>query len=436
MAFNLHQYNNEYVLNARENNDPINDAAEQYGVRIVEADVAEGETYWKVIGIHHLLPRENFGNHHVYLEALDQEGRRFSAPFVWAGWTWQNRNPQERADPVILDKPTSEPAGNITMHFGQNVSAWIKGLNRDSQDKSDQVENLHSTHPDEPLPDGSILNGLGHHSFYVVFQRTRKRTESFLKGVINGRVERGQGHIVRLLKDGEAVAEQELAGDLAFSFGNLPLGVYRLVIVDTEVSQDNILLDARHREIEINLAVPVPTRSIIFGRVQNGEGKMVLLVKEGNILARLPLGQSGRYRFENLAEGIYSVQVFETNIRQDNVSVDGTNSREINLTVPLEQPVEKSISHYLLLGPPNSRGRQIHLLLAVDYILTFSVTVGFSVEEAKQAHRVTIIGEEINPADQETLVDSGSEVEILSGNVYDIETTLNARIRAGRAFGE
>ena len=436
MSFDLQQYNTQYLLNTRDNGEPINDAAEKYGVKIVQADVAEGEAYWKVIGVHHLLPRENFGNHHVFIEALDEDGKRLQNPFAWAGWTWNDRHPDQRADPIPLDKPGSEPAGNITMYFGQHVSVWMNGLKADSQDKSDRAEDFHTSHPDEPLPDGSILNGLGHHSFYVVFQRTRKRGEIFLKGTITGRVERGQGRKVRLLQGDQVVAEQELDTTLSFNFENLSLGTYKVMIVDTEISQDNILLDLRHRKAEINLAVPAPAQSAIFGQVQNGQGKLLLLVKEGNIIARFPLPQSGDYRFENLAEGTYSIQVFETNLKQENISVDGTNSREVNLTFPLTPQVEKRLNHYLLFGPPGSRGRQVNLLLTVDYILAFSVTAGFSLEEAKQARQVTIIGEGISPADQQTLLDSGSEVEVLSGDAYDLETKLNSRIRAGRAFGE
>jgi hypothetical protein len=99
------------------------------------------------------------------------------------------------------------------------------------------------------------------------------------------------------------------------------------------------------------------------------------------------------------------------------------------------EPTEKSINHYLLLGPPDSRGRKTNLLLAIDYILTFSVTVGFSVAEAKQAQQVTIIGEGISAEDQEAIRNSGSQVEILTGDAYDIEAELNARVRTGRAFG-
>jgi hypothetical protein len=71
----------------------------------------------------------------------------------------------------------------------------------------------------------------------------------------------------------------------------------------------------------------------------------------------------------------------------------------------------------------------------MDYVLAFSVTVGFSVAEAKQAHRVTIIGEGISAADRQAIQESGSEVEVIADDAYDIEARLNARIQAGRAFG-
>jgi hypothetical protein len=423
------------LLNAKDGGKPINDATEQYAVSIVEADVAAGETYWKVIGVHHLLPRENFSNHHVYIEALDEDGNRIKNPLTWAGWTWEGRRPDEVANPVGLDKPNWEAAGNLTMHFGQKVSVWIKGGHRDAQDKSDRVENIHTTHPDEPLPDGTLLNTLGHHSFYVVFQRIRKGA-SEPSGVITGRVERGEGHKIRLLQNDNVMAEQTLDSNLTFKFENLSFGTYRLKIVDTDVSQDNIKLDPASKELTINLAVPPPDDSVILGEVKNGPDKRLLLVKESNIIARFPLPESGQFRFDNLAQGTYSLLVFETNVRQDNIVLDGTNTRKIILTIPEDTETEKIINHYLLLGPPNSRGRQTNLLLATDYILNFSVTVGFSVAEAKQARQVTIIGEGVSEAEQQALKSSGSEVEVLAGDAYDVEAKLNARIQAGRAFGD
>jgi hypothetical protein len=436
MAFNHQQYNTEYILNIKNGLDPINDAAQKYGVRIIEADVAEGELYWQIIGVHHLLPRENFSKHNVYIEALDENGARIRNPIAWAGWTWKGRQPHERADPISLDKPDFEAAGNIAMHFGQIVSVWISGQSRDAQDKSDRLENLHTAHPDEPTPDGALLNTLGHHSFYVVFQRTRK-TSGMMDGVIHGRLERGQGHIVILKKANSEIARQTIDNQLTFRFDNLPAGVYRLEVLNTEIAQDNITLNPTNKEIMLNLAVPLPDDSIIFGQVNNGAGKTLLLIKENNIIQRIQLPTNGVYSFPNLAAGVYSLTVFGTNVRQDNISVDGTNSREINLAIsdtPVE-PVEKSIGHYLLFGPPGSRGRKVNLLLALDFIGAFSVTAGFSVDEAKHARQVTIIGEGVSSADRQAIENSGAQVELLMSSAYDIDAELTVRIQTGRPFG-
>jgi hypothetical protein len=371
----------------------------------------------------------------VYLEALDEDGNRIKNPPGWVGWTWEGRRPHEMAHPVVLDKPDAEASGNIMLFFGQKATVWMKGVSRDGQDKSDRVENMHTAHPDEPLPDGTLLNTLGHHSFYVVFQRTRKGQVA-ANGIISGRVESGQGHKIRLLQTGQVLAEQMLDSELTYKFENLSFGAYQLALVDTDISQDNINLDPVNKEQTVNLAVPPPDDSVIFGEVKNGQGKVLLLVKEGNIISRLPLPPSGQYRFENLAKGNYAILVFETSIRQDNIVLDGLNTRRLILTVPEPSEVVKSINHYLLFGPPASRGRQINFLLALDYILTFSLTVGFNVEVAKLAQQVTIIGEGISEAEKQAIKDSGSELEVLSGDAYNLEAKLNARVQAGRAFGD
>ncbi len=434
MGFNHHQYNTQYVLNAREGGAPINDA-ESYDVRIVEADnVAEGEQYWRIIGVHHLLPRENFSKHNLYIEILDEEGRRVNNPIGWAGWTWEGRQSHERADPVSLDKPDFEPAGNIGMFFGQKVACWIKGQSRDGNDKTDKVENIHTAHPDEPLPDGSLLNTLGHHSFYVVFQRTRK-SDVVNDGVIKGRVERGQGHTIRLFQGNNQVGEQIVGPNLTFEFKDLAMGGYRLAIVGTDVTQENINLTPDNRTVHIDLAIPIPDDSVIFGRITNGHGKILLLITQGTIISRFPLPPSESYRFADLAAGTYALQVFDTDVREDNIVLDGTNQREINLTVPdAPPPSDKSLNYYMLFSPDGSRGRQTNLLLAVNYILAFSPTVGFSVKEAKLARQVTIIGDDISPTDEQAIADSGSKVERLGGHPHDIEDELNTRISQGRTF--
>jgi len=429
MTFNHQEYVARYVNNIQAGGEPLNDAA-AYDVRMVSANnVAAGETYWRIIGIHHLLPDENAGKHHVYLEALDENGQRIKNPFAWAGWTWEGRQPDQRADPVPLDKPDHEPAGNIAMYFNQTVTAWINGLSAGAHDKSDKAENLHTRHPDE-----GTGNTLGHHSFYVVFQRTRKETPVVADGVITGTVENGLGHTIQLRREEQIVAERVIGSDLAYRFDNLEYGTYSVVVLGTGVGRDNIKIDENNNVATVNLKLPPPTQSALYGRVENGVGKTLLLLKAGTTLSSLVVPESTQYRFENLGAGIYSLQVADTAVRADNIVLDGTNSREVNLVVPEEPEQTKCINHYLLYGPPDTPGRQTNLLLATNYILTFSVTAGYSVEEAKQARYVTIIGEGISPEEVDAIKDSESRVEVLAGNSYNIEAELNRRIEIGVPF--
>ena len=168
MSFNHRQYLERYQQA------PGNDATD-YGVRIVEADVHAGETYWRVIGAHHLEPDENWGCQAIYLDVLDEMGRRIQVPPVWAGWTWQGRDESIPLSPIALSGPLSGPAGHLLLTGSeQRVSVWLKGLYADATDKSDQVQNLHTNHPQELTADGQLGNGPGRHSFYIVFQRMHR----------------------------------------------------------------------------------------------------------------------------------------------------------------------------------------------------------------------------------------------------------------------
>ncbi len=144
---------------------PVVHDAVDYGVEILPAEnLISGEFYWRIIGVHHLTGAENNGNHHLYLEALDENGIRVGKSFV--GWTWEGRQLGQRADPAVLDKPRNEPYGNIGI-FNATLSAWMLGSDINARDRSDMVVGVHYKHADEEMG-----NTWGHHSFYVVFQQT------------------------------------------------------------------------------------------------------------------------------------------------------------------------------------------------------------------------------------------------------------------------
>jgi len=153
MALDINHYNALFLDNPGQND------ATKYGAQIH----SQAQATYRCIGVHHLTPDENAGNHHVYLDVLDERGQRI--PQAKIEWTWQGRKLTEPAPPVTIDKPDHEPGTNIAVNWGQTISVCIQ------DETSDTVSNLHTRHPDESSPDAENGNTRGHHSFYVVFQR-------------------------------------------------------------------------------------------------------------------------------------------------------------------------------------------------------------------------------------------------------------------------
>jgi hypothetical protein len=141
------------ALNRRYMTQPANDAA-SYGVNIISAPAGLA---WRCIGAYHLRPEENRRRHNVFVEVLDETGKRDRNPVI--NWTWWIDAPTQTRK---LDKPDSEPAADIPIDKGATVTVRING----GGILSDSVGNLHSRHNDE----GSG-NTWGHHSYYLVFQR-------------------------------------------------------------------------------------------------------------------------------------------------------------------------------------------------------------------------------------------------------------------------
>ena len=438
MAFNHQEYNTRYLENNQAGNSHINDAAEKYGVTIVPAnDVKPGEKYWKVIGVHHLLPLENWSNHHVYVDALDENGNRVRRPIAWVGWTWENRQPDEPARPVAVDKPDYEAGGNIAIDKNQIISLWINGRRPNAQAKSDKVINIKTTHPDEPLPDGSLHNTWGHHSFYVVFQETTKaETGQRPQSIIFGRLSNGQGQRIRLLRQEALIQETLLDSSAAFRFENLGPGIYTIEVKNAPVKRGGLQLDGQN-SLEVNLAMPRPQISAVYGAVVDGLGYSIILGKGNAIIARKTLPPDGSFRFDDLPAGVYNLAVWNTPVKVSDISLDGQNSRRVSLTITQDAPTQqKSFDHYVLFGPPEARGRKTNFFIAMDYLLHFSLPAGFSVEEAKNARLVTIIGEGVSTGSVESLRQNGAKVELLVDGSYALEETLNQRIKNGKAFGE
>lgn len=138
---------NETFLNAS-NFPGWNDAEEKYGVTVKRNPNAK----WRIIGVHHLSGWENMGNHHIYCDVLDRDGKRINRGKLWL--KQGNQNPVS----AIVDKPPNEAGTNFPVWGATPVDVWVDG-------DSDSVSGMRINHADEDTG-----NTIGHHSFYVVFQ--------------------------------------------------------------------------------------------------------------------------------------------------------------------------------------------------------------------------------------------------------------------------
>ncbi len=119
---------------------------------------------WRVIGIHHLTGVENHGQHNVFCDVLDENGKRVGSN-VRIDIFQADGRPRGF---MVTDKPVNEPGTNTQMHFNDTLTLAVNwdGL------PSEKAVGMHTRHPDE-----GVGNTRGHHSYYVVWQRTLSNEE-------------------------------------------------------------------------------------------------------------------------------------------------------------------------------------------------------------------------------------------------------------------
>lgn len=110
---------------------------------------------YRIIGIHHLTGDENRSKRNLFMDVVDATGNRLKEKIEWG---WEGQKPGQHPNPVALDKPFNEPAGNISIDWGQKI--WARVLGKDS----DKVLGVTTQ-----LPDDGPWNTLGHHSYYIAW---------------------------------------------------------------------------------------------------------------------------------------------------------------------------------------------------------------------------------------------------------------------------
>lgn len=112
---------------------------------------------YAIIGIHKLTPDENRSKRNLFMEVVNANGKRVIEEIEWG---WEEQKPSQITRPVKLDKPANEPAGNISLDWGQVVWARVKGKS------SDKVIGVTTNLPDEGP---EHWNTIGHFSYFVVW---------------------------------------------------------------------------------------------------------------------------------------------------------------------------------------------------------------------------------------------------------------------------
>lgn len=154
-------YNQKFIDTIKNTGQPYLDTL-NYGIALT-AVAGPSQPHWRIIGIHHLTGPENHGQHHLFVDVLNEQGERINNSQVTI-----RRNGQTPAT-LTLDKPANEPGTNTHMHFNDTLSISVNwaGL------PSDTAAGFHTRHEDDDPP-GTTR---GHHSYYIVFQKTAGVTD-------------------------------------------------------------------------------------------------------------------------------------------------------------------------------------------------------------------------------------------------------------------
>ncbi len=264
------------------------------------------------------------------------------------------------------------------------------------------------------------------------------------RSAIRGRIADGAGQpqadrTVTLRREGSVVAETRTAADGTYRFANLPAGVYAIEVAGLGQIASGIQLDGEREQVADGLWPSQGPRGTLQGRVLNANGTplpytLVRLLKDDVEVAHSEADSKGVFKFTGLAAGTYAIAVSDGNAIVDDIVLpeDATVVRDVTLP----PGPAKLLSHYLLFAPPPAADQTGHaearLLLALaSHYLTGDLSGGFSIDEAKLANRVTIVGDRVPASAESTLSAAGCQVARLQGDAYSVATALEQLFAEG-----
>ena len=257
------------------------------------------------------------------------------------------------------------------------------------------------------------------------------------QSVVRGRVadETGQpkaDRVVTLKRETVVVAQTRTAADGTYRFANLPAGKYSVEVAGLGVVAKDITLDGE-REAVVDVVWPSQgPRGVLQGRMMTESGAprsfaLVRLMQGESELARTDADAKGDFKFTGLAAGTYAIAFGDDDPQGHDVVIpeDATVVRDVTIA----SGPAKVLAHYLLFAPPPAPGEagkgEAKLLLGLAaHFLRGDIAGGFSLEEAKTAQRVTIVGDRVPASAETALAAAGCEATRLAGDGYAVAKAL------------
>jgi hypothetical protein len=252
------------------------------------------------------------------------------------------------------------------------------------------------------------------------------------RGVLRGRVASPSGQAIEgvelsLWRDGTSIATTHSAADGAYRFANLPAGVYGLKVAGMGEVFNDLALDGESEETH-DITWLLGT---ICGRVLSAAGKpqagqAVLLLRNGAEVARVDTGADGAFRFAALAPGTYALAWADGVPVASGIEV----AAGAVLTQDLSLLAEKLLAHYLWFSAANETRRtgdvmaRLALALTWRYLQQTGATGGFSLNEAVQAAKVTVVGRHLSAEDEAALRAAGCQVRRLPEDVLALAAAV------------
>ncbi len=343
---------------------------------------------------------------------------------------------------ALTGRVLSPPEGLVAVLFAPLAWGWTRQAPLDREGRF-AFENL---------PPGRYRLEVGSQSFSDLVLTGENRLQLAAidmaqgrRSLVRGRVADGAGRpqaqvLVILRRATIVVAEVRTLADGTFRFANLPAGVYTLEVIGLGQVADNIVLDGEREQVVDVLWPGAGPRSLLQGRVLDAHGVpvpgvLVRLLRDGAEVGRVVTDELGAYRFAGLSGGRYALAVGDGAPLVEDVVLEEDATIIRDLTLPAE--AVRPLAHYLLLAEPPEPGlpgyaeARLALALVTHYLAQEGVSAGYSVDDAAQAARVTIIGDLVPAAVEEKLRVAGCQVIRLGGEGYAIAAALESLFAKG-----